>query len=194
MTLSADLPTAVPEMGDESEQSLIIRARQGDAAAWERLMRQYQGPAFRLAYLILGDPADAEDVAQDAFIRAYLSLDGFNETRPLQPWLLQIVRNLAYNRQRSLSRYWSHLQKWWQGDPETAINPGGQDKAEARILWQAVRQLKPAWQEVIYLRYFLELSEAETAATLDIAPGTVKSRLHRALKALKPLIEHEFIE
>lgn len=194
MTITADLQTAVQKMGDETELNLIRLARQGDASAWERLVQQYQDPAFRLAYLILGDPADAEDIAQDAFIRAYLSLDSFDEGRPLKPWLLQIVRNLAYNRQRSLSRYWTHLKRWWQGNPEQVLQPVHQERAEARLLWQAVRQLKPAWQEVIFLRFFLDLSEAETAAALDIAPGTAKSRLHRALKALKPLIEQDFIE
>jgi RNA polymerase sigma-70 factor (ECF subfamily) len=69
-----------------------------------------------------------------------------------------------------------------------------QARREAHLLWQAVQQLNQKGQEVVYLRYFLEMSEAETAETLDIPPGTVKSRLHRALKQLRGVIERKFPE
>lgn len=193
MTLSTKEQSAAAAANQQPEKSLIHNARNGDSAAWEALMHRYQQPAFRLAYLILGDAADAEDVAQEAFIRAYFALEKFDDARPLQPWLLQIVRNLARNRQRGLSRYWSYIKSWRQQQPEPVVHSGHQERAEARLLWQAVRRLKPDWQEIIYLRYFLDLSEAETAAALEIPTGTVKSRLHRALKALKPLVEKDFI-
>jgi len=179
---------------DDFEVEWIRQARQDDAAAWEQIVRRYQQPVFRLAYLILGDAAEAEEIAQEAFVRAFLSLDGFDERRPFRPWVMQIARNLARNRQRSLGRYWANVRRWWQQQPEPAEPPHHQQQADARLLWKAVRRLKPAWQEVVYLRYFLELSETETAAALDVAPGTVKSRLHRALAALKDVIEEEFVE
>ncbi len=184
--------TAVQSEGAASESILIHQARQDEPAAWEKLVRQYQEPAFRLAYLILGDAAEAEEIAQDAFVQAYLALDSFDEARPFRPWILQITRNLARNRRRSLGRYWDQLKRWWQQQPVPEVDQ--RDRSESQILWQAVSQLKPAWQEVVYLRYFLELSEAETAATLDIAPGTVKSRHHRALQSLKQIIERNFDE
>ena len=174
---------------NRTEVNLIQQARRGDAAAWEVLVRQHQEAAFRLAYLLLRDSADAEEVAQDAFVRAYQSLDRFDETRPFRPWLLQITRNLAKNRLRSLSRYWQMVRRYWQ-----AIEPNNVQQNEAKLLWQAVQQLRPKAQEVIYLRYFLEMSEAETAATLNTPPGTVKSRLHRALAQLKDVIESDFVE
>lgn len=178
---------------DNKEAILIQQARQGDAVAWEMLVRQHQEAAFRLAYLLLGDPADAEEVAQDAFVRAYLALARFDVARPFKPWLLQITRNLAKNRQRSLSRYWQMAKRWWQEqEPPSESAPVSQD--DATLLWQAVQQLRPAAQEVIYLRYFLEMSEAETAAALNIPAGTVKSRLHRALGQLKAVIETDFAE
>ncbi|MFQ5401685.1 MAG: RNA polymerase sigma factor [Anaerolineae bacterium] len=162
-------------------------------AAWERLVRLYQEPVFRLAYLILGDDAEADDVAQETFIQAYLNLDRFDGTRPLRPWLLKIATNLARNRQRSVSRYRAALQRFWQNEPVAAPRPSETAvQAESQRLWQAVRQLRPKAQEIIYLRYFLELSEAETAFTLNIPPGTVKSRLHRALKQLRTVVESEF--
>ena len=171
--------------------NLIAQARQGDNAAWELLVRQHQEAAFRLAYLIVGDAAEAEDVAQDAFVRAYLSLERFDRERPFRPWLLTIVANLARNRRRSWGRYWTMVQRWWQ-TTETVTDIG--DKDEADLLWQAIKQLRPAAQEVIYLRYFLGLSEAETADTLHIRLGTVKSRLHRALQQLRLVIESDFNE
>ncbi|VAW37449.1 hypothetical protein MNBD_CHLOROFLEXI01-3362 [hydrothermal vent metagenome] len=180
------------------EALLIDQARRGDATAWEVLVRQHQEAAFRLAYLLLGGvsethAADAEEVAQDAFVQAFLALDRFDGERPFKPWLLQIVRNLVKNRQRSLSRYWQMVQRWRQVQ-ESVVKPAPVSQDEATLLWQAVQKLRPTAQEVVYLRYFLEMSEAETAVTLNIPAGTVKSRLHRALKQLKAVIKVDFSE
>lgn len=176
-----------------TEATLIQQARQNDTAAWEVLARQHQEAVFRLAYLLLHDPAEAEDVAQEAFVRAFLALDSFDAERPFKPWLLQITRNLAKNRLRSVSRYWAMVKRWWQ-EQDTAVVATSVSRDESAQLWQAVQQLRPKAQEVIYLRYFLEMSEAETAAALDIPAGTVKSRLHRALQQLKVVIELDFAE
>lgn len=147
---------------------------------------------FRLAYLILGDASEAEEAAQDAFVKAYLALDKFDRKRPFRPWLMQITRNCVRNRQRSLSRYATAVRNWWQlqRTDETA-EPNRDD---AQLLWEAVRKLPTAAQELIYLRYFLGMSEMETAVTLNIAPGTVKSRAHRALKRLRTIIQVDFPE
>lgn len=194
MTLSGKPITATELEGEARDAHLIGRARQNDPAAWDLLVRRYQEPAFRLAYLILGDAVEAEEVAQDTFVRAYLNLESFDAQRPLRPWILQIARNLARNRRRSLGRYWAHVSRWLQQQPEPVVEPLHRQRSEAQLLWQAVRRLKPAWQEVIYLRHFLELSEAETAVALDVAPGTVKSRLHRAQHALRQIVEQDFVE
>ena len=176
-----------------AEPKLIQQARQGDTAAWETLVRQHQEAVFRLGYLLLRNAHDAEDVAQEAFVQAFLTLGTFDVERPFKPWLLQITRNLAKNRLRSLSRYWRMLKRWRQEqDPDAEPAPSRTD--ESARLWQAVQQLRPKAQEVIYLSYFLEMSEAETAAALDVPPGTVKSRLHRALQQLKVVIETDYIE
>lgn len=176
-----------------NEAHLIRQARQGRTAAWEQLVRQHQEAVFRLGYLLLHNAADAEDVAQEAFVRAFLALEQFDAARPFKPWLLQITRNLAKNRLRSLSRYWAMVQRYWQQQEPVAeaelVPPD-----ESATLWAAVQKLRPNAQEVIYLRYFLELSEAETAVALNIPAGTVKSRLHRALQQLKGVVEAEFVE
>lgn len=176
-----------------NETELVNSARQGSARAWEKLVHTHQEPIFRLAYLILGDEAEAQDVAQEAFVRAYLKLDHFDKQRPLRPWLLSITANLARNRWRSIGRYKAALKRLWRNEPPTTKRreeTSGQ--LEAQRLWQAVRRLRPKAQEIVYLRYFLELSEAETAAALEIPPGTAKSRLYRALKQLRSVIEADF--
>lgn len=157
-------------------------------------MQTHQQAAFRLAYLLLSSPAEAEDVTQEAFIRAYTHLHQLDDERPFRPWLLRIVRNLAYNRHRSVKRYVAMVQRFFQQErPSSTPLTHKYDQTEAaEALWQAVKQLKPKAQEVIYLRYFLELSEQETAETLAIPQGTVKSRTSRALKALRPIIESSY--
>lgn len=177
-----------------NEPTLIARAREGDGAAWEMLVRQHQEAVFRLAYLLLGDAAEADDAAQEAFIRAFRSLDRFDLSRPLRPWLLRITANLARNRQRAAGRYLAALRRLVRLAPEpvTNLRAGQPDPFEAQALWQAVRRLSVVDQEVIYLRYFLELSEAETADALGVARGTVKSRLHRAVTRLREVVEQEF--
>ncbi|MGD8626433.1 MAG: sigma-70 family RNA polymerase sigma factor [Anaerolineae bacterium] len=177
------------------ESDRIHRARQGDEGAWTELVREHQAAAFRLAYLLVGDADDAEDVTQEAFIRAYRALDGFDLERPFRPWLLGIVRNLASNWRRSLGRYLAALRRLGREraiEPRTAPSHDPVREEEARALWRAVRRLKEADQVVIYLRYFLDLPVAETAQILGVAPGTVKSRLHRALRRLRAVVGQEF--
>jgi RNA polymerase sigma-70 factor (ECF subfamily) len=185
-----------------SQPDLIFLARRGDGAAWETLMREHQQAVFRLAYLLLGDADEAEDVAQETFIRAYRALERFDASRPLRPWLLRIASNLASNQRRSIGRYFGALQRLVLLDPEAGARARGEQPdaesasrpspEEAHSLWQAVRRLSQPDQEIIYLRYFLDLSEAEAATALEVPPGTVKSRTHRALGRLRAVVEREF--
>jgi RNA polymerase sigma-70 factor, ECF subfamily len=155
-----------PALVGSDEAAWIAQARVGSEQAWQHLVRTHQEAAFRLAYLLLRDAADAEDVAQEAFVRAYLSLTRFDETRPFRPWLLQITRNLARNHRRSLRRYLHHLIHWDNVARETAVTPPPQtEPARAQLLGEAVQKLPAKGQEIVYLRYFLELSEAETAVS-----------------------------
>ncbi len=175
------------------EAAWVARARQGDQHAWAQLVGRYREPVFRLAALIVGDAAEAEDVAQDAFIRAYLALDQYDAERPLRPWLLSIAANLARNRRRSIGRYWGALQRFFQTKPALVEDPPERTAAaDARRLREAVAQLRPDAQDMIYLRYFLQLSEAETADALAIPLGTAKSRHHRALAQLRAIIETDY--
>jgi RNA polymerase sigma-70 factor (ECF subfamily) len=183
-------------VSETNEADLISRARAGEAAAWEALVHNHEQRVYRLAYLMLADPDEAQDVVQNTFIRAYQHLNNFDDQRPLQPWLLRIASNLALNRRRSIGRYWFALQRLARPDLDVRRTTEGAavNREGFEALWQAVRRLSELDQRVIYLRYFLELSEAETASALEVPAGTVKSRLHRALIRLRTIIERDFPE
>jgi RNA polymerase sigma-70 factor (ECF subfamily) len=175
------------------EPALIQRAAQGDKNAWESLMHAHQQAVFRFAYLILGDSDEAEDVAQETFLRAWKYLGRFDPSRPLPPWLLRIAGNLARNQRRSAGRYFAALVRSFQREPASAtIEEKSLQHIEAQQLWQAIRRLQIPDQQIVYLRYFLNLSVAETAETLQVAEGTIKSRMNRALNRLRTVIQREF--
>lgn len=157
-------------------------------------MRTHQEPIFRLAYLLLGDPDDAEDITQETFVRAYRALNGFDLERPLRPWLLRIASNLAHNRHRSAGRYLAALTRFARQDPDGISRTIIKEQDESQALWLAVKQLAKPFQEVIYLRYFLDMSESEMVDVLNVPAGTVKSRLHRALTKLRGIVEREYPE
>ena len=173
---------------DESE--LVERARRGDENAYEELVRAHQGIAFRTAYLVAGSAAEAEEAAQEGFIKAYRALGRFRPGSPFRPWLLQIVANEARNRRRSEGRRAALALRAAVAEgssggaapsPEGALL-AGEDRER---LLEAVNGLREEERLVIACRFFLELSEEETAAALGVRPGTVKSRTSRALEHLR---------
>ena len=158
-------------------------------------MQRHQTIAFRTAYLLTGDARDAEEVAQDAFVKAFRALGRYRAGAPFRPWLLRIVSNEAHNRRRSAGRRANlelrAAQTESSGDaapsPE-AVLVGAESR---RALLAAVNGLREDDRVVIALRYLLELSEAETASTLGVPRGTVKSRLARALERLRERMEED---
>lgn len=175
------------------EPTLIRHAANGDTTAWEPLVLANQQAVFRLSYLLLGDPDDAEDIAQETFLRAWKYLKRFDATRPLRPWLLSIASNLASNRRRSAGRYFAALTRAFRDEPASVtIEENNSQHTQANDLWKAVQTLHIPDQQIVYLRYFLDLSVAETAEILQVAEGTVKSRLSRALEKLRAIIQQDF--
>ena len=156
-------------------------------------MTAHQGIAFRTAYLIAGDASDAEEAAQDGFVKAYRALGRFRRGAPFRPWLLQIVANEARNRRRSAGRRASlalrAAEEARPGDavpsPEAALLA---DERRAELL-AAVNGLREEERLVVSCRFFLGLSEDETAKALDLKLGTVKSRTARALEHLRAEVE-----
>jgi len=177
----------------ESDDQLVARTRSGDAAAFARLVQRHGAVAHRVAHAVLGGPGDADDVVQEAFVKSYTRLHQLDE-RPFRPWLLGIVANEARNRRRSDGRRRA-LALRAAARPGPLSSPDPQDEAMAgddrRRLADAVAGLPAADREVIALRYFAELTEAETAAALGCAAGTVKSRSSRALARLRQRLSVE---
>jgi RNA polymerase sigma factor (sigma-70 family) len=175
------------------DTALVARARRGDDSAFGALVRAHQGIAFRIAYVITGASQDAEEVVQDAFVKAHRALGRFRPGSPFRPWLLQIVGNEARNRRRASSRRdQAHLRAEVERLPAGESAEGEALGAERRSrLIQAVAALPEVERLVIVCRYFLDLSELETAAALAVPPGTVKSRLVRALARLRDLLAEE---
>ena len=157
----------------QTEDELVERARRGDAAAFAGLVERYQDLVFRIAYVVVGNAAEAEDAAQEAFIKAYYALPRFRAGAAFRPWLLQIVANQARNQRRAGGRRGGLLLRATESQspsPEVHAAPSpetaalGQERRQA--LLAAVNGLRDQDRQVVAYRYFLELSE------LDMAGGT----------------------
>ncbi len=180
--------------GRPTEDAVLVeRSRNGDQDAYAELVTRYQAIAARTAYVITGTAADAEDVAQDAFVKAYYALDRFRTGAPFRPWLLRIVANEAINRRKAAGRRptvgLSVVEDRASGD--TALSPEASALAHERreVVLVALRRMREEDRLVIAYRYFFDLSEVEMADALGVARGTVKSRLSRAIARLRTAME-----
>lgn len=176
-----------PPPGEPDDERLVALARAGDDAAFAALVRRHQEVAFRAAYVVLGDADAAADAAQEGFIAMHRALDRFRPGEPLRPWLLTIVGNRARNLRRGAGRRAAaHLRAGAAGAGAAASAEQAVLGFEARRrVLDAVNALDPEDRALIACRYFLDLGEAETAALLGVARGTVKSRLFRARERLR---------
>ena len=166
------------------EEALIRDARTGSAQAAEELVRLYWPDAYRAAYLVLGDRAEAEDVAQESMIAALRALGRFRRGRPFRPWLHRIVMNRAIDASRAKQR------RATPASPEMAALATGSrvDSADPDMV-AAIASLPPDQRVVVVLRFNLGYGPEEIGALLGIPRGTVGSRLRRALDALRQQLE-----
>ncbi|MCA9832552.1 MAG: sigma-70 family RNA polymerase sigma factor [Thermomicrobiales bacterium] len=181
-------------MASASDDELIARAQSGDTAAYGDLVRRYQDLAFRTAWVILRHEQDAQDATQTAFLKAWQALDRFRSGEPFRPWLLRIVANEAKNRRESRWR-WFQTHLFSERQPEITDDYGlealvARTETSAELL-KAISQLPIHDQQILLLRYALDLAESEIATTLGIPRGTVKSRLHRALNRLREVVTND---
>nr|WP_275263797.1 sigma-70 family RNA polymerase sigma factor [Jiangella asiatica] len=174
----------------------MARVRAGDRDAYGDLVRRHAADAYRVAVLVGAGP-EAEDVVQVAFVKAYRTLGRFRDGAPFRPWLLRIVVNEARNAARAARRYRRATERSalldGLDDAVLSVDPAAEVvTAERRTaLLAAVRSLPEPQRRVVACRYFLDLDEQETATVLGWPRGTVKSRLHRALRRLEADLQPE---
>ena len=177
------------------DTALVERARNGDVNAYEALVQQYQELAFRVAFQVTGNAADAEDAAQEAFVNAYYALGRFRAGAPFRPWLLRIVANEARNRRTSAHRRTALMERALAAQSSGEAAPSPEVAAEAdefrATLIAVLRRLRDDDRLVLAYRLFFDLSEAEMATALNCPRGTVKSRLSRALARLRSILPDE---
>lgn len=174
------------------ESTVIARARRGDVGAYEYLLARHTAPAHRTAVL-LGAGDDADDVVQEAFVKAFQRLGHYRGESGFRRWLLAIVGNETRNLHRSRRRRDGLVLRAVAGGGPGPAPTDPFDSAEAserrQRLVAALRRLDHRDRDVLICRYLLDLSESETAATLDLSRGTVKSRSFRALAKLRTILE-----
>ncbi|TDE34768.1 RNA polymerase sigma factor [Nonomuraea mesophila] len=179
------------------DDEAIARSLTGDLAAYEALVTRYSTLAHRTA-VMLGAGDEAQDVVQEAFVKAFRHLGTFRRDAPFRPWLLRIVANETHNLTRSRGRRSELVLRLGttagtaaaddpEGDPEGAAVAADR---RARLL-AAMRDLPDREHQAVVCRYFLQLSEAETAQVLGWPVGTVKSSTHRGLARLREVVGNE---
>ena len=169
--------------GSRREGALVRDAQRGSSEALEELFRRHWRRAHRAAFLVIGDPAAAEDIAQESFLAAIRALDRFDRRRPFGPWLHRITVNRAidFSRARSLRA-------------ESVLSAAAEGVAPERDaisdeLLAALASLRSELRSVVVLRYVLEYTPGEIAEILGLSRGTVNSRLRRGLDRLRPAVE-----
>jgi len=186
-------PAVDKEERRADDRPCILAVQKGDKAAFEELVKKYQKRLMRFVIMMLGRRDPADDIVQEAFVKAYLAINSFEPDRPFYPWLATIARNLAINRIKKEDREKpaSEYEEINELQTDESSNPLAEmmSKENDRRLMQAVKSLAPQFREVFVLRMIENMSYDEIAAKLNISAGTVDSRLHRAREKLVQMLK-----
>ena len=180
---------------DDTDERLVERARAGDSAVFELLMRRHNQRVYRVVRSVLRDTDDIEDVMQQAYVQAFLHLDQFGGNARWSTWLCRIAINEALARLRQRGRFVSieavseeamaNLSKGLGGDPErTAAS-----REFSRLVEQAIDELPEIYRSVLILREVEGMTTEEAASVLEVQTDVIKTRLHRARASLREVIE-----
>lgn len=176
-------------MNQDSDSLWVQRTLAGDPQAFGELVQRYERDVFNLAYRMLYDRGEAEDAAQEAFLRAYANLDRYDMERPFKTWLLSITSNHCIDRLRRRRLTWLSLEEPLPPHPALTSDIPGPEEAtlmnERNVLVQdLLSELSADYRVAVILRYWYDLSYAEIAEMLDTTESAIKSRLFRARQAL----------
>ncbi|MBE2221146.1 MAG: sigma-70 family RNA polymerase sigma factor [Anaerolineae bacterium] len=176
----------------QDEQALIRQAQQGNTAAFEALVTMHANLVYNLAFRTLNNPQEAEDVAQEAFVRAWQGLPQFQAKAQFSTWLYRIVTNLCYNRLPRLKTELMALDTETAvtlPDTHPAIETGLLSEETKAALHNAIENLPESYRLLITLRHLQEMSYAEIAAVTELPLGTVKTGIFRARRLLREQLE-----
>lgn len=174
----------------KDQEKIIARARRGDADAFEQLVVAYRDQVFRLALRMCGSEADADEVAQEAFLSAWKALPNFRGESQFSTWLYQLTTHAAIDLMRREKRQIAadDITEVSAADPAPSPQQQAEQSEQREIVRDAILQLAPEQREVVVLRFMEELSYEEIGAVLKLPSGTVKSRLNRAKAQLKEIL------
>ncbi len=173
----------------QTDESIWLElSRDGDEDAFAQLVNSYQMPVFNLCYRMLGDATEAEDAAQEAFLKAFRNMKRYDPDRKFVNWLLTIASNHCIDRLRKRRVRFISLDEWIQG-PKAKSSEAGPESAivlqEGREeIQEMIEQLGTQDRAAIILRYWYDMSYEEIASSLSLSIGAVKSRLHRARREI----------
>ena len=177
-------------MSDPTTLEWVNAALEGNQDAFADIVYAYQDAVYNLCYRMLGERGEAEDAAQEAFLRAYLNLTRYDPARSFKTWLLSIASNYCIDRLRRRRLQWMSLDDepvadrlaLHSDDPEP--EPATLSKEQSAAIQGMLNDLSPDYRAVVVLRYWYDYSYAEIADIMDTTESAVKSRLFRARQAL----------
>jgi RNA polymerase sigma-70 factor, ECF subfamily len=187
---SADAVRLAPAPGDNSENDLVQRCLEGDAAAWDGLVRTYWKRVFNIAYKFVAQYEEAEDLTQEIFVKLFRALPTYDRRAQFDTWLTRVSRNLCIDHYRRRRREEKKVtddvdpdavpidELLWR--PDTAL----EQRAAVAMVRQALAKLPPTYRDAVLLRDIHELSYEDIALRLKLPEGTVKSRINRGRKEL----------
>ena len=191
MTAESTTAGSLPLPVRIDEAALIAAAAAGDGDAYARLIRRYEGLAFRVAAAVTGSAADGQEAVQNAYLRAYRSLGRFREGAPFRPWLLKIVVNEARNVRRSEERHGRLGLRAREAVPVAGSSPDERVTANEDVasVLAGLARLSASDRLALALRYFADLSDRDAAGLIGIPEGTYRVRVLRALRRLRATLE-----
>lgn len=176
-----------------SDRDLVLHVRRGEVAAFGELVQRYQVSVFNVCFRFVGERREAEDLAQETFIRVYERLGTFDIDKPFGPWVRRVAANICLNHLERKSFVRVPLDEEFEPPTEplsTSPENTIEKRERASEVRDALRTLPPHFRAVIELRHFQELDYAEIAAALDLPMNTIKSHLFRARKLLAERLKH----
>jgi len=175
------------------DETAVAKVLAGDASAFEGLVRRWQGPLINLAYRFCRDRGRAEEMAQEAFLRAYRSLDRWRREAAFSTWLYALATNLYCSELRRIPARMVALDDVTEPRDPRAIDGGLEQEDQDRAVRRAVHALPAKYREAVTLFYFHDMDIAEASRSLSLPEGTVKARLSRARALLRSRLSQHFV-